>query len=429
MLLLACTAVACGALTTCGSPTSQPTPTPFAPGATVTVPFELPVIVSLAGHFDDQTLALLDAQIAAFEAANPDIKVEIVAAPKEAAARREAFADLLGQGDTTRDIYLFNPTWLAQFAANNWLAPIDEYADLAGIDFADFFLGSVQANSIAHHRMALPWTIDGGILYYRQDLLEKYDLAAPNTWAGLQRLALDLKLQEDLPSGYVWQGDAYESLTCNVLEFVWASGGAALDDNGNAIFDSDETRRALQQMLELIASDASPAEVTTYREAATLNAFQNDGSAFMRNWSYAWDRVNAQESALAGKVGIAPLSASCLGGSSLALSAHSHHPEQAFRFMAFLTDYAQQTQIALQGVQPPALERVYSDQDLLAADPSLHDLHAALSATRPRPQTARYSELSEAIYTEVNRMLNGRQDIETTATNIQRRLEAVLGQP
>ena len=97
--------------------------------------------------------------------------------------------------------------------------------------------------------------------------------------------------------------------------------------------------------------------------------------------------------------------------------------------MTFLTDYEQQAQIALQGVQPPALEGVYGDHDLLAADPSLQQLHAALSASRPRPQTARYAELSEAIYMEVNRMLNGKQDSETTVTNIQLSLEAVLGQP
>jgi multiple sugar transport system substrate-binding protein len=395
----------------------------------VTAPFELPVIVSLAGHFDDQTLALLDAQIAAFEADNPDIKVEVVAASKEASKRRESFADLLGEGDTSRDIYLLNPTWLAQYAANDWLLPLDEYARSAGIDLDRFFDSSVQANTVAGKVVALPWTIDGGILYYRQDLLKEYDLEIPGTWADLQRLAANLRLQEGLPSGYVWQGAPYESLTCNTLEFVWSYGGAALDDDGAVVFDSTETRQALQQMLEMITSGASPASVTTFREAATLHAFLSNEAALMRNWSYARDRVNAQESAVAGKVGIAPLPSSCLGGSSLALSAHSQNPEQAFRFMAFLTGYEQQAQILLQGIQPPALEIVYSDEDLLSGDPSLRALHAALSATRPRPQTHAYTELSSAIHCEVNKMLDGKQDIETTATNIQLRLETALAGP
>lgn len=429
LLLLLCTALAFGMLNACGSTTSQPTPIPSTPEATVTVPIELPIIVSLAGYFDDQTLALLDAQIDAFEAANPDIRVEIVAAPRDVDERRKAFAALLGNGDTTRDIYLLNPTWVAQFAANDWLTPVDRYAESAEIELGDFFSSSIQANTVAQELMALPWTVDGGILYYRQDLLDKYTYDPPNTWADVQKLALDIKAREDLSFGYVWQGAPYESLTCNMLEFVWASGGAVLDDAGKVIFDSAETQRALQQMVELIASGATPQEVTSFREAATLNAFQSKDAVFMRNWSYAWDRVNNHDSVLAGKVGIAALPASCLGGSSFALSAHGQHQGQAFRFMTFLTDYAQQAQVALEGVQPPALQGVYTDQDLLAADPSLQVLHKALSATRPRPQAAEYSKLSEMIYTEVNRMLDGQQDIELTVTNIQHSLEVLLGQP
>ena len=249
-----------------------------------------------------------EAQIAAFEAANPDIKVEIVAAPREADARREAFANLLGKGDPTRDIYLLNPTWLPEFAASDWLAPVGERADSEGIDLDDFFASSVQANTFDGRTLALPWTIDGGILYYRQDLFDKHGYDVPSTWADLQHLALDLKLREDLPSGYIWQAAPYESLTCNTLEFVRSLGGATLDDKGDADFDSAQTRLALQQMLDLIASGASPAEVTTFREAATLNAYQNGGAALMRNWSYAWDRLNDQDSALAGKVGLAGVS-------------------------------------------------------------------------------------------------------------------------
>ena len=117
--------------------------------------------------------------------------------------------------------------------------------------------------------------------------------------------------------------------------------------------------------------------------------------------------------------------ASCLGGEVLALSAHSLYPEQAFRFMAFLLGYEQQMEMARGGVQPPALETIYSDAGLLAEAPVFEALHTALSAARPRPQSAAYLALSEAIYSEANRMLRGEQDAEATAAAIQRRLEAI----
>jgi len=394
------------------------------------VPFELPVTIAITGRFDDQTLAILDEQIAIFEEQNPDIKVAILDAPRRESRRHESFVLQLGEGDTSRDIYALETTWLAEFDANGWLTDLREYLDNARstpykIRLEDLIPATIQANSIDGRLVALPWLVDGGLLYYRQDVLEQYGYEPPTTWEQVQRIALEVK-SEDLPYGLVWQGAAYESLTCSTLEFVWASGGEVLDGAGNAVFDSEETRGGLQQMTDFIEQGISPPEVTTYDEAMALAAFQSGDALFMRNWTYAWDRLQNPESPLAGRVGLAPLPASCLGGQSLALSTHSLHAEQAFRFMAFLVGYEQQLQIAQQGIQPPALQTVYQDPKLLATDPVFEDLLAGLSNSRPRPQSPAYLEISEAIYTEVNRMLQGKQGTAETAENVQHRTESAI---
>lgn len=416
-LLTGCTLVACRPI--------LEAPSPSAAAPTVTVPFELPITIALSGSLDDPTLRVLDEQIAAFETTNPDIRVEVVKPPKSAGTGPEAFVAELQQGDTSRDILLLNPAWLARLAATGGLRPLDQYIRAYHLDTTSFFPAIIQANTLDGQIFALPWTIDGGLWYYRRDLLEKYGHQPPSTWDDLPFLIRNLRAQEEQTAGYVWQADGYETLTCNVLEFIWAYGGEVIDQ-GNIVFDSPATRTALRQMAELIASGVSPGEVTTYQETATLALFQSGKAAVMRNWSYAWDRLNRPDSPVAGRVGMAPLPASCLGGSSLALSAFSQHPEQAFRFVAFLVSYESQAQLALQETQPPALESVYADPLLLEADPSLQALHAALSATRPRPQTSLYPELSAIIYTEVHKLLTQQQGVETTAETIQRRLSELL---
>ena len=50
-----------------------------------------------------------------------------------------------------------------------------------------------------------------------------------------------------------------------------------------------------------------------------------------------------------------------------------------------------------------------------------------LDQARPRPRSAVYPQISEAIYSEVNRMLAGEQDAGETAARIQERIEAALG--
>ena len=384
----------------------------------------MPVTIALVGAFDDRTQALLDEQIARFEAANPDVLIEVIWAPPEAARRQKEFAAQLAAGDNRNDIYVLNPTWLTEFASHGWLAPLDGYFCAGEAALGGMFPASVQANKVDGRLMALPWTVDGGLLYYRRDLLPN----PPTTWAEIQQSALDARTAANLRAGYLWQGDAYEGLTCNTLEFVWAYGGDVFDEEGQVVFDSPATRAALAHMRDLIASGASPAEVATSREAATLAAFRSGEAALMRNWAYAWDRLQGEGAAVVGQVGIAPLPASCLGGRSLALSAYSQHPEQAFRFMAFLLGAEQQAQLALRGVQPPALESVYGDADLLAAKPVLAELHAALAATRPRPQVRNYAPFSEIIFDEVHKLLLSQQGVEMTAANVQRRLEMFLAE-
>jgi ABC-type glycerol-3-phosphate transport system substrate-binding protein len=224
----------------------------------------------------------------------------------------------------------------------------------------------------------------------------------------------------------VWQGAAYESLTCNTLEHVWAFDGRVLDESGQVAFDSPQTRAALQQMADLVTSGASPQEIATYREGTALAAFQEGDAALMRNWSYAWAILNERGSPLAGRVGVAPLPATCLAGQSLALSAYGLHPEQAFRFMAFLAAHDQQLQLALGSGQPPAVEAVYRDLALGDDAPLYAALHAALSAARPRPRATAYQDLSAAIYSEVNKMLAGEQDVAATAANAQRGIESTV---
>jgi multiple sugar transport system substrate-binding protein len=415
----------------CGPSTPVTEPAPVGPTPSVTVPFELPITIALLGRFDGGTLAVLDEQIAAFEAANPDVKVEIITKPgslsqQPSASLREQYAAVLNNEDTRVDILLLDDTWLAEFTANGWLTPLESYASSEGLELESFFPAAVEASTIDGQLMALPWTADGGLLYFRQDLLQRHNHEPPGAWTDVQRVAQAIQRAEGLPHGFVWQGAAYESLTCNTLEYLWAFGGQVLDEGGQVAFDSPGTRAALQQMADLVTSGVSPQETAIYKEATALAAFQEGDAALMRNWSYAWALLNGAGSALAGRVGVAPLPATCLVGQSLALSAYSLHPEQAFRLMAFLAGYDQQLQLALGAGQPPAVEAVYRDPALGDDAPFYAALHAALSAARPRPQSVGYQDLSAAIYGEVNEMLAGEQDVAATAANAQRGIEAAV---
>ncbi|MGD9146212.1 MAG: extracellular solute-binding protein, partial [Anaerolineae bacterium] len=162
-----------GLTTACGTATPNPPLSLAGPSPTVTVPFEMPATIVIAGRFDDRTLAILDEQIALFEEQNPDIRVAVFSASRREGKRHDTFVDYLSQGDTSRDIYVLDPTWLAEFDANGWLVHLDEYVRLNQIKLDEFFPATIQANTLDGQLVALPWLVDGGLLYYRRDLLEQ----------------------------------------------------------------------------------------------------------------------------------------------------------------------------------------------------------------------------------------------------------------
>jgi multiple sugar transport system substrate-binding protein len=371
-------------------------------------------------------LSVLDMQIAAFEVANPEIRVEVVRAPRDPAQRRKWVTTHLDEGDTSIDIYVLDATWPADLAAHGGLISLE--SRLATKEFRpDVFLeGTLEANSVDGQLVALPWTADTALLYYRRDLLERNGHAPPASWEELQRISLKIKADESMRHGYVWQGAPSEDLTCSTLEHIWSRYPEQLEMTGDALRNGTQTRAALAEMSELVESGASPKDTATYHRWTAQTDFMNGEAVFLRDWHNAWENLNSGESRVVGQTGLAPLPAGCLGGQSLGLSAHSLHPEEAVRFMAFLTDYEQQAELATSGGLLPSVEAVYDDQDVLAAVPILRAFRAAFSAAEPRPSMAGYHEISTVVYSEVNRMLAGQQDVDTTAGSIKQAIDLLV---
>ena len=89
--------------------------------------------------------------------------------------------------------------------------------------------------------------------------------------------------------GIVYQGAAYEGLTCDFLEIAFAAGGKVLSEDGQkAEFDSPENLKALQFMVDGIKNGSAPKSVTTYMEEEARLAFEGGRATFQRNWPYAY---------------------------------------------------------------------------------------------------------------------------------------------
>ena len=231
----------------------------------------------------------------------------------------------------------------------------------AGSAVHDHFPAMIENNTVEKRLVALPWFVDVGLLYYRKDLLQKYGADVPQTWEELERHGQVHSSEERAAGhrrmwGFVWQGRAYEGLTCNALEWIASQdGGTILDAAGHITIANASAAHALTLAAAWVGT-ITPEGVLNYAEEEARGIFQAGDAVFMRNWPYAWALVTDADSAVRGKVGVAQLPrgpsgrrAATLGGQQLAVSRYSHHAELATQLVVYLTSRDEQKRRAQVG--------------------------------------------------------------------------------
>jgi trehalose/maltose transport system substrate-binding protein len=359
----------------------------------------------------------------------------VVHAPEQSNQRYFEYLDLLARRARSIDILQIDVIWPSALA--------DQLVDLREHVTADalsaHFPALVANDTVRGRLVAMPWFADAGVLYYRADLLEKYGVALPATWSDLADAALFIQEGERTASnrdfwGLVFQGEAYEGLTCNALEWIeGAGGGRIVADDGAVTVNNPAAALALARAAAWVGTVAPP-RVTQFVEEDARITFQLGNSAFMRNWPYAWALLNAEDSAVRGKVGAAPLPkgsqfgrhAATLGGWQLAVSRHSANKDAAIDFVLYLTGAAEQKRRALVGSFAPTIASLYQDAEVLAANPFFADLGKVLGDAVARPSSltgGQYAQVSTLFWEAAHDTLIGNGRAQDNLARLEERLD------
>jgi trehalose/maltose transport system substrate-binding protein len=289
----------------------------------------------------------------------------------------------------------------------------------------------------------MPFNTELGVLYYRADLLRKYHYQhPPETWSELEQMATRIQKGERAAGnqdfwGYVWQGTAYEGLTCNALEWqVSYGGGSIIEADGSVTVNNPRTLAAINMARRWIGT-ISPPSVIAFKEQDSRNVLHAGNAAFARDWLW---RQFSEESLLPNSgstIAIALLPAgpagraSTLGGQSLAISKFSRHPQEAVAFVRYLTSHDEQLTLWKRHAMLPTRREFYATPEYLQERHGIAQLWKELgNVTVARPSTVagvHYDEVSRAYSSSVYSVLAGRQDPEKAMADLQTKLEMVLG--
>lgn len=360
-------------------------------------------------------------------------EVQVVATPTDANERLALYQQILSSQSDKIDVYQVDVVWPGLLASH--LLDLTPYTK--GVQ-KDHFESVVANNTVGGKLIAMPWFIDAGLLYYRRDLLEKHKQKLPVTWDELAQSArliqeAERKAGNDKMWGYVWQGRAYEGLTCNAIEwFVSFGGGTIVEPSGKISVNNPKAVKALQTAASWVGN-ISPAAVLNYSEEEARGVFQAGNAVYLRNWPYAWALSQAPDSAIKGKVGVAVLpkggadgrSAAALGGQQLAVSKYTKNAALAADLVMYMTSAEVQKERALKGSFNPTIGTLYRDAEILKANPFMGELYGTFSSAAARPATvtgARYNQVSNAFWNSVHEVLSGKQKAEPALQQLETNL-------
>ena len=339
-----------------------------------------------------------------FNAKNPGITAKLLEFPESADEQRNQFIQRQRAKSADCDLFESDVIWTAEFASQKWLTDMTPYIESRKDEFIPSTLESVNFDG---KFWGVPRVTDAGLLYYRTDQVSE----VPSTW---QEVYADAAKKD----GIVYQGASYEGLTVDFLELAFAAGGKVLSDDGKkSEINSPENLKALQFMADGIKDGAAPKAVTTYMEEEARRVFEAGRATYERNWPYVYALGNMKGSKVKGKFKVTPYpefegggKAAILGGHNMVISTYSKNPGAALKLIDYFTSPEVMKRAAVKYSKAPILAETYDDAAVQKALPFAQELKQSVEQAKSRPVSPVYTQISQAIYKNVNAVLSGSAD-------------------
>lgn len=342
----------------------------------------------------------INAAIAEFEKANPDIKVK---------RTTFAFADLSKSilqgsvGGQVPDVAVVDVVDNQNFASLGMLKDLSN----DGINKSDFFEGPWSSVVYEGKTYGIPLNSNNLALYYNKQMLKDAGVEVPTDWASLKDVAK--KTTKGDVKGIAISAVKSESATFQILPFVWQTGGDLKDY-------ATSGATALAYLRGLIDDGSMSEAVSNYTQEDARTQFITGKSAMMINgpWELATLTKDAQFD-----WDVAPLpkdkrAATSMGGENVVVMNGAKQSDAAVKLAKFLTS-AEGAKIYCDGSGQLSSRPDLQGKLKLSNDAKLKVFESQLADAHARAYGKDYPKISEAIQLSMQEALTGASTPEAAA--------------
>ncbi len=390
-----------------------------------------PVKIYFADNISPAHKALIKKFNAAYQGRIEVVPVDLPFSKFSTNERKELLARSLRSKSDRIDVFAVDLIWVPRFA--RWAEPLDIYFPMQ--QRSSIMSNALESCYFEDHLVGIPFYIDVGLMYYREDLLRKLPdykewqkrIARSLTWSELLTLSNRLKSKNGYT--YLFAANNYEGLVCSFLDLIRGSGGGIVQGDSINLL-TPEAIRSLNLLTDLVKRyKITPPEVTGYDEYQTYLYGLEYDVPFMRGWPGIKRHYsgNISHSEKLGLLQVAPLPhfagarpASVFGGWNLMIPRTSRRKMEALEFLKFLLLPENQRILYEQGGYIPVGLPLYQQEEFINDNPELAAYRTLIENGFHRPKLVDYTKISDAISNYANQAIEGRLTVEDALRNATR---------
>ncbi|MDD5131610.1 MAG: extracellular solute-binding protein [bacterium] len=319
------------------------------------------------------------------------------------------------------DVLQIGSTWNGVLAEIGALKDIT--ANLAAIGGLDIFIKEAAKTCLfpgSGRVSSIPWYLDTRALFYRKEILDIHGFTAHDigTLEGLEKVSAavhNFKVGDKTVAAFGLSGQKDAQLVHSLAPWIWNNGGDFMTPDGKrVIFNAPAALQGLEAYFNFINTYCDRTSIMQSYETF-LDSFFRKGNyclAYTGPWvnnTYLnpkhefYNRVsNHIETAL--MPGGAAGKFTFLGGSNLAISEFSKHPQEAWELVKFLAQLPVQEKFCSTNHQLPSLNEAYKNKGGIDNTPQ-RIFRDAVQHGRSLPNSPNWAQIEDILIEYIHRLL------------------------
>ncbi len=366
-----------------------------------------------------------------FEAAHPDIRVDVQQIPWTAAHEKLLTAYV---GRAIPDVAQLGNTWVCEFVALDALAPLDaRVAASTVVREADNFPGIWDTNVIDGTLYGIPWYVDTRVLFYRTDLLAHAGFTTPPTTWAQWRAAMSAVTQQGGTGKYGILMPINE-WSQPVILGLQAGSPLLADHDTRSVFTQPDFARAFTWYVNVFRDGLAP-PVSNNEVANVYQEFARGTFAMYITgpWNIG-EFAHRLPPELQDAWATAPLpgpdaqhapGVSLAGGSSLVVFRGSEHQDAAWQLVEFLSRPEQQIRFFRLTGDLPAHQAAWQDSALVG-DPNAQTFFTQLHHVVPTPKVPEWEQIAALVWQRAEEAVRGAATVDDALARLDADVDRVL---